>query len=124
MKEFCNIVHIYFKDQVEKIENGVVVPKAHQTPIVCLSDDFNIVPSTNDNKASLLTTVSQTLYIEKIPLENANKLRIKRSVIIQLNPDKDSLVIGSLEYPAQLIYTQTLNTGILKIEQKQPSYTI
>jgi hypothetical protein len=46
-----------------------------------------------------------------------------RSVIIQVNMHSaNPFVIGTLAYPARIIYTPTLNRDILKIEQKQPTH--
>lgn len=125
MKEFCNTIYIYLKNQVEEINNGLVIPKSGEIPISAHAADFDIVPETTDSNASLLTTTLLTLYIDKLLPDAARVLKIKRSVIIQLNRyDNKPSTIGTLQYPAQIIYTPTLNDDILKIEHKQPTYSI
>lgn len=121
--EFGNIVKIFLSHQVEKIENGIVIPILGQSPIIVHASDFDIIPEVTNSKASLLTSTSLSLYVDKLTDAYANFLRIRRSVIIQADQSNgDSTVIGSLHYPAKLILLRHLNQDILKIEHKQPSH--
>ena len=121
--EFSTRLHIYLRRQVAQISDGLVIPRNAEVPIMVNADDFDIVPSNNDSPASLLTTISTTVVCDKLAPADANTLKIQRSVIIQLNRYGDNpMTIGTLEYPARIIYTPTLNRGVLKIEQKQPSH--
>ena len=121
--EFSTRLHIYLRRQVARISDGLVIPRNAEVPIVVNADDFDIVPSNNDSPASLLTTISKTVVCDKLAPVDANTLKIRRSVIIQLNRNGDNpMTIGTLDYPARIIYTPTLNRGVLKIEQKQPSH--
>ena len=123
MKEFCNIVQVYLKNQVERIENGAVIPKQGEKPITVHAADVDFTPAVTDSKASLLTTFSESLYIDKPEPAAANVLKIKRSAILQLTDSEGyAHIIGSIDYPAQVYITQNLNTDILKIEQKQPAH--
>ena len=124
MKEFCNTIHVYLRNQVEKIHAGLVIPKSGETPIIVHAADFDIVPATTDSKSSLLTAITLSLTIDKLSPEAVQLLKIKRSAILQLNRYDDPSTIGTLQYPAQIIYTQTINADILKVEQKQPSHTV
>ena len=124
MKEFCNIIHIFLKDQVEKIHDGLVIPKPGEVPIIVHAANFDIVPATTDSKSGLITTISLSLHIDKLYPSRAALLKIKRSAVIQINRYDDPSTIGTLQYPAQIIYTPTLNADILKVEQKQPSHTV
>lgn len=122
MKDFCNTIHIYLKNQVEKIYDGLVIPKNGAVAITAHAADFDIVPAVTDSKASLLSTIALTLYVDKLSPADAKTLKIQRSAIIQLNRYEDEpTTIGTLQYPAQIIHTPTLNADILKIEHKQPT---
>lgn len=120
--EFGNVVKIFLVHQVEKIENGIVTPVTGQSPIVVHASDFNVIPEVTDSKASLLTTINLSLYIDKLTDSYASFFRIRRSVIIQASQsDNKSIVIGSLQYPARLILSRNINQDIMKIEHKQPT---
>lgn len=121
--EYGNIIQIFLKNQVEKIENNQVVSKIGETPVTVHAQDFDINASVNDSPESLLTTIPLSLYVDKLKADDARTFRIKRSVILQIcKSDGENKIIGSLQYPAQLIFTESLNRDILKIEHKQPSY--
>ena len=120
MKQYCNLIHIYLIHQVQKIENGLVVAKPGETPIVVHAADYEIAPAVTDGKSSLLSSVQHTLYIDKLPDSAAKLLKIKRSAIIQFNRDEHPFTLGSLQYPAKVIHAPNLNIDMLKIEQKQP----
>lgn len=121
--EYGNIVKIFLKSQVEKIENNKVIVKAGEVPVTVNAADFTVNSSVSDSKASLLTSTPISLYINKLSDEASNIFKIKRSVIVEICKSNDeSQIIGSLSYPAKLILTKSLNQDILKIEHKQPSY--
>lgn len=121
--EYGNIVKIFFKSQVEKIENNKVIVKAGEVPVTAYAADFVVNSSVTENKASLLTSTPISLYIDKLSDDDAKLFKIKRSVIIEICKSNDeSQIIGSLTYPAKLMLTKSLNQDILKIEHKQPSY--
>ncbi|MDD2300329.1 MAG: hypothetical protein PHQ67_07155 [Fermentimonas sp.] len=121
--EYGNIVKIFLKSQVEKIENNKVIVKAGEVPVTVNAADFTVSSSVSQSKASLLTSTPISLYINKLSAEASNIFKIKRSVIVEICKSNDeSQIIGSLSYPAKLILTKSLNQDILKIEHKQPSY--
>lgn len=121
--EYGNIVKIFLKSQVEKIENNKVTLKAGEVPVTVNAADFTVNSSVSESKASLLTSTPISLYINKLSDEASNIFKIKRSVIVEICKSNDeSQIIGSLSYPAKLILTKSLNKDILKIEHKQPSY--
>lgn len=121
--EYGNIVKIYLKNQVEKIENNKVIVKAGEVPLTVNAADFTVSSSVSESKASLLTSIPISLYVNKLSAEASNIFKIKRSVIIEICKSNDeSQIIGSLSYPAKLILTKSLNKDIIKIEHKQPSY--
>lgn len=122
--EFCNTIQIYLRDQVDSITNeGLVIAKPGENPIVAHASDLDITPAITDSKASLIKSYTETLYIDKLQPADASRLKIKRSVILQFKVNTDQpFVIGSLDYPARLTYTPNLNTDILKIEHKQPAH--
>lgn len=121
--EYGNIVKIFLKSQVEKIENNKVIVKAGEVPVTVNAADFTVSSSVSESKASLLTSTPISLYVNKLSTEASNIFKIKRSVIIEICKSNDeSQIIGSLSYPAKLILTKSLNQDILKIEHKQPSY--
>lgn len=121
--EYGNIVKIFLKSQVEKIENNKVIVKAGEVPVTAYTADFVVNSSVTESKASLLTSTPISLYIDKLSDDDAKLFKIKRSVIIEICKSNDeSQIIGSLTYPAKLMLTKSLNQDILKIEHKQPSY--
>lgn len=121
--EYGNIVKIFLKSQVEKIENNKVIVKAGEVPVTVNAADFTVNSSVSDSKASLLTSTPISLYINKLSDEASNIFKIKRSVIVEIcKSNNESQIIGSISYPAKLILTKSLNKDILKIEHKQPSY--
>lgn len=121
--EYGNIVKIFLKSQVEKIENNKVIVKAGEVPVTVNATDFTVNSSVSESKASLLTSIPISLYVNKLSAEASNIFKIKRSVIIEICKSNDeSQIIGSLSYPAKLILTKSLNKDIIKIEHKQPSY--
>ncbi len=121
--EYGNIVNIFLKNQVEKIEDNKVIAKAGEVPVTVHASDFDINPSVTDSPESLLTTIPISFYVDKLKADDARIFRIKRSVILQIcKSDGENKIIGSLQYPAQLIFTETLNRDIMKVEHKQPSY--
>lgn len=121
--EYGNIVKIFLKSQVEKIENNKVIVKAGEVPVTVNAADFTVNSSVSESKASLLTSIPISLYVNKLSAEATNIFKIKRSVIIEICKSNDeSQIIGSLSYPAKLILTKSLNKDIIKIEHKQPSY--
>lgn len=121
--EYGNIVKIFLKSQVEKIENDKVIVKAGEIPVTVNAADFTVNSSVSDSKASLLTSTPISLYINKLSDEASNIFKIKRSVIVEIcKSNNESQIIGSISYPAKLILTKSLNKDILKIEHKQPSY--
>lgn len=124
INEFCNTIQIYLKDQVDSITNeGLVIAKPGENPIVAYATDLDITPAVTDSKAGTIKSYTETLYIDKLQPADASRLKIKRSVILQfkLNTDQPH-VVGSLDYPARITYTPNLNTDILKIEHKQPAH--
>lgn len=121
--EYGNIVKIFLKSQVEKIENNKVIVKAGEVPVTVNAADFTVNSSVSESKASLLTSTPISLYVNKLSTEASKIFKIKRSVIIEICKSNDeSQIIGSLSYPAKLILTKSLNKDIIKIEHKQPSY--
>ena len=120
--EYGNIVKIYLKAQVEKIEDNKVHPFPGESPVIVHGDDFEAEPSTTDSKSSLLTTTPITMFIDKLNVDTGI-FRMKRSVIIEIcQSDGETKVIGSIRYPAHLIFSKSLNKDIFKITHKQPSY--
>lgn len=124
MKELCNIIYIYLVSQVDLVtSDGLVNVKPGESPIVVNAYDFDLTPAVNDSKASSLKSYAETIYIDKLQSSDAAKLKIKRSVILQFKLNNDqNVVIGSLNYPAKVTLTQSVNVDMLKIEHKQPTY--
>ncbi len=121
--EFGNIVKIFPIHIVEKIENGEVVVSGSGTPIIAHASDFDVNPDVSDSPSSLLTNTPVTLYADKLTDDDAQFLRIKRSVIVEAcKSNGDKSIIGSMEYPAKITLTRTINRDILKVEHKQPSH--
>lgn len=121
--EFSNIVKIFLLHQVEKIENGTIIPKTGQSPIIVHASDFDVNPEVSESKSSLLTSTSLRLYIDKLSTTYVIYLQKKRSVIIQgYKSNGDPFAIGSIQYPAKLILTRNINQDILNIQHKQPTH--
>lgn len=121
--EFCNRVQIYLMHQVERVDNGLVIPKDGEVPLVINVQDFDVAPAANDSSSSLLTNTSISFYADKISRELADNFKIKRSAIVQLKKSNgDPVALGSFEYPAVIIFSPHLNTDIFRVEHKQPSY--
>ncbi len=121
--EFSNRVKIFLLHQVEKIENGTIIPKQDQYPIIVHASDFDVNPEVSDSKPSLLTSTSLRLYIDKLSTAYVIYLQKKRSVIIQAyKSNGDPFTIGSIQYPARLILTRNINQDILIVQHKQPTH--
>ncbi len=119
--EFCNIVKIYLKNEIQGIRDGKIILKPEKTPISANAADFDILPTTSETKAGILSEVSLTLYIGKLSKIDAETLAIRRSVIIEVpTSGGDKVIIGSLDYPARAVIEQHINTDKLIIHHKQP----
>ena len=121
-KEFSQLVAVFLLNQVEKIEQGIVIPKNGENPIICHAAHFEITPQIVNSPAGTLIDRSHTLYISLLKPEEADKLKFKRSVIIQLNQHSENPVaIGSIRFPARVNYLPALNSAMLIIEAVIPT---
>lgn len=121
MKEFGNIIKVFFLSDVEKIENGVVIPKTGKTPDTFHTAEFSLNPRTQSPSAAILHSIDATLYIDKVSPETAKRYAITRSVVIQVyTSTSNPVAIGSLSYPAKAYITTHLQADILDISHSSP----
>jgi hypothetical protein len=121
MKEFGNVIKVFFLSDVEKIENGIVIPKTGKTPDTFHTAEFSLNPQMESPSVAVLHSIDATLYVDKVSREVAKRYEIIRSVIIQLCTGSDTPVaMGSIEYPAKVSITQHLQADILTISHKSP----
>lgn len=121
MAHFCNQINVFLASDVEKVSGRIITPKTGKTFYPFSTDDFTLEPDSSVSLASLLNRISKTIYTDKVSAEQQSIFSCQRSVIVEFITDqKKTVIIGSLRYPAKLIYTPTLKTGILKLEWKTP----
>lgn len=122
MKEFCNQINVYLSSDVQKIESGEVIPKSGKNFISIHTDDFFIETNSSNSSASILNSVSKKLYADKLPAVTAKTFASRRSTVIECKTDQgNSIILGTVEFPAKMLISPSLNVDIISIDWLTPS---
>lgn len=121
MNQYCNQINVYISSDVQTIFNGQVFPKTDKKFHVFDVDDFNVETNVSNSSSSLLNSISKKLYTDKVSSDIEKIFASPRSVIIECKVDKgNSLLLGSLEYPAKLTITPNIQLDVINIDWKTP----
>lgn len=122
MKEFCNKINLYLLSDVQKIEHGQIIPKTGKTFIPIQTEDFFIETNTSNSSASILNSVSKKIYADKLSPSIERTFAARRSTIVECMTDQgNSIIIGSLDFPAKTIISPSLNVEIISIDWHTPA---
>ena len=116
MTEFCNKIKIIPVSDVHFVYRNNIRPKPSKSFDTIITDSFSIEPKGEYADAGYVWSVNQTIVTDKVSDLLALKYQIPRSVIIQLEKTNgEPVVLGSIDYPVQLILVLGLQSDQLII---------
>ncbi len=122
MKEICNQIAVFLKNDVLQVTADNILPKEGKTGQTIYTDDFHLETNMSNTSASILNSITKKLYADKLPTEVEKQFASPRSVIIKCITGRNSAVIlGSLEFPAKMTISPAVNKDIIHLSWKTPS---
>lgn len=119
--EFCNRIDVFLLQDVQKIKGNEVFLKSAGKEYTFETDDFSLTPKSIKTDAGLLYNIDETITADTLTDEIHSIFRYSRSVIIRIHTRSNTIILGTLQFPARIILTNQLNKIQIQITYSSPT---